>query len=167
MVGWAFGSRAPPNPRRQETDAAYRTFLFAPFIPFVVLFCHILETLDTTDIQRLEDFIRPLQELKSKPESVEKLQRLCQVLLDIAKLYVKAKRQIEQGVVSMLPVSSEVDMYLHQLGMLSSDMPLDSGMVDPMLGDPNMAAHLGDWFSGNRYMVGLLEDDLMNWSEIP
>ena len=47
-------------------------------------------------------------------------------------------------------------------------LTIDGGVADTMLGDPaTMAtfqtAHLGDWFSGNRYMVGLLEDDLMDW----
>ena len=80
-----------------------RTILYAPFVPFIVLICHILEvpvlpptstsTTPTTnpDLTRLTDFVLSLRPLCAHSEAIANLHRLCQVLCSVARLYVEAK----------------------------------------------------------------------------
>lgn len=90
-------------------------------------------------------------------QSIFKLHQLCQVLYNIAQLYIEAKAQqpVDQD---MVPVGNEFNMYLSQLGF----MPTDDSMGNFEVGSESMAqtSQLGDWFSGNNYMLGLLEEDL-------
>ena len=80
-----------------------RTILYAPFVPFIVLICHILEVpvlpptstsaTPTTnpDLTRLTDFVLSLRPLCAHSEAIANLHRLCQVLCSVARLYVEAK----------------------------------------------------------------------------
>jgi len=88
---------------------------------------------------------------------------LCQVLYNVALAYVEAKEESRGS--EAAPIGSEVDMYLSALGLVHGDTGADD-MVLPnaLAGATFQASHLGDWFSGNRHMIGLLEEDLMNWS---
>ncbi|RYP07504.1 hypothetical protein DL765_009137 [Monosporascus sp. GIB2] len=137
------------------------TILYAPFIPFIVLFCHIIETLNIgDDLSRLSEFIASLEGSRGASQASEKLHRLCQVLYNVAVLYLEAKQQAQAA------VGSEIDTYLSTLGLMPADsggsIPATAGgMVDTSgLG----TSQLGDWFWGNTQMMGLLEEDMMNWS---
>ncbi|KAI1343461.1 fungal-specific transcription factor domain protein [Xylariaceae sp. FL0016] len=139
------------------------TILYAPFIPFIVIFCLVLESSDMTDLQRLADFVASLETASDISPSTAKLYQLCQALYNVASLYVEAKAQrpIDQG---MVPVGNEFDMYLSQLGFMPIDETmggtgLDMG-VDDQSRSMTQALQLGDWFSGNNMMMGLLEEDL-------
>lgn len=151
-----------------------RTILYAPFTPFIVLFCHVIETSNADDVRRLSGFLGSLQSTSAVSEAVAKLHGICQILYNVAVLYVdaKAKSQEDQA---MFPIGNEVDMYLSALGFANA--PTDEAMAGAGLenmtpggaGEMAQAAQLGDWYSGNRYMMGLLEEDLsqfgqMNWS---
>lgn len=175
-----------------------RTILYAPFVPFIVVFCHIIETSNVADLHRLRDFIDSLQPTCSVSEGIEKLHRLFSVLYNVAMLYVEAKSKASQHQdTDMTPIGNEFDVYLSALGF----MPVDDqggGMHAVSAGGPGAGAvltasptratsaggggeaprfaaanahanamavqhqtnQLGDWFSGNRYMMGLLEEDL-------
>lgn len=175
-----------------------RTILYAPFVPFIVIFCHIIETSDAADLHRLRDFIDSLQPTCAVSEGIEKLHRLFSVLYNVAMLYVEAKSKAQQQDTDMAPIGNEFDVYLSALGF----MPVDdasglsaggaaashamSGTTSPMnasgaeasgrfaaasananandnantMAMQHQTSQLGDWFSGNRYMMGLLEEDL-------
>lgn len=141
------------------------TILYAPFIPFIVLFCLAIETSDAGDLARLSAFVSSLEPACEVSSSVRKLHRLCQVLYNVAELYVQAKAAEPVG------AGSEFDVYLSQLGF----MPVDEGAGGMMGvqatgmedGDEAMLTRaiaqtnqLEDWFSGKNYMMGLLEEDL-------
>ncbi|KAI1271658.1 fungal-specific transcription factor domain protein [Xylaria sp. FL0933] len=149
------------------------TILYAPFIPFIVIFCLVIETSDREDLRRLDDFVRSLEPACDVSSSVRKLHQLCQVLYNVAELYVEAKAA--EG------VGSEFDAYLSQLGFMPVDVEGGGGGssmmgVQPGLeGDGNVQGggaideqmraiaqtnQLEDWFSGKNYMMGLLEEDL-------
>ncbi|KAI1345603.1 fungal-specific transcription factor domain protein [Xylaria sp. FL0043] len=146
------------------------TILYAPFIPFIVIFCLVIETSDREDLRRLDDFVRSLEPACDVSSSVRKLHQLCQVLYNVAELYVEAKAA--EG------VGSEFDAYLSQLGFMPVDVDGGGGSmmgVQPGLeGDGNVQGgaideqmraiaqtnQLEDWFSGKNYMMGLLEEDL-------
>lgn len=189
------------------------TIFYAPFIPFIVLICHILEvpianaptptptppasrspTGDNdsdndnsggvTDLSRLTDFVLSLRPLTAHSETIANLHRLCQVLCSVAKLYVEAKAQAARGQSSssggdevLASVGQEFDVYLSALGLAPPGVgvgfgdSVDSGggagadgsggMSDVMMdGGVSQTTQLGNWFSGNQYMMGLLEEDL-------
>lgn len=157
---------------------AARTIIYAPFIPFIVIFCLVIETNDAEDLQRLADFVKSLEVAKDVSPSVGQLHHLCQVLYNIALLYVEAKAQqpVDQD---MAPLGNEFDMYLSQLGFMPNTTAppiatatgtadhtminaadLGGGVDDQTRSMAQTTQHLGDWFSGNNYMLGLLEEDL-------
>ncbi|KAI1111624.1 hypothetical protein F5Y14DRAFT_305225 [Nemania sp. NC0429] len=144
------------------------TILYAPFIPFIVIFCLAIETSDAEDLARLSAFVSSLEAACEISSSVRKLHQLCQVLYNVAELYVQAKTAEPVG------AGSEFDVYLSQLGF----MPVDEGgssMIGVQATGMEMAGdgdetlltraiaqtnQLEDWFSGGKYMMGLLEEDL-------
>ncbi|KAH8883201.1 hypothetical protein GQ53DRAFT_732750 [Thozetella sp. PMI_491] len=148
------------------------TILYNPFVPFIVLFCHVIETSDAEDLQRLANFIATLQPVLSMSEAIEKLHRLCQVLYKVAALYVEAKAKQQQDQ-DMSMVGNDFDMYLSQLGLMTQQpqqgvQPSET-VVDREFGARdgfalNQASQLGDWFSGNRHIMGLMEEDLSDFS---
>ncbi|KAH9905404.1 fungal-specific transcription factor domain protein [Xylariomycetidae sp. FL2044] len=186
------------------------TLLYAPFIPFIVIFCLVIETLDAGDLQRLADFVRSLAPTCAVSPAAARLYQLCQVLNDVATLYVGAKapapnnnpnpnnnNQQAPDDDDTIPLGNEFDMYLSQLGFImpttndgsaqnsaGDGMGVGGGTGAPDIGGagggteaataggvgddydmmgPGLAApssQLGDWFTGNNYMLGLLEEDL-------
>lgn len=146
------------------------TILYAPFIPFIVIFCLVIETSSVEDLGCLAGFVQSLEAACDLSASISKLHRLCQVLYNVAQLYIEAKAQqpVDQD---MVPVGNEFNMYLSQLGFMPA---LDESMAgnfdvgggaDGAVLDDNarsmaQTTQLGDWFSGHNYMLGLLEEDL-------
>ncbi|KAI1258936.1 fungal-specific transcription factor domain protein [Xylariaceae sp. FL1019] len=128
------------------------TILYAPFIPFIVIFCLVIETSDAEDLNRLREFVRSLEPATDMSSSVRKLHQLCQVLCNVAELYVEAKGNGGQE------MGNEFDLYLSQLGFMP-DVGMGGMGVDGLdgMGQGNT---LEDWFSGKNYMMGLLEEDL-------
>ncbi|SPQ19847.1 f63a4906-a6fb-4e30-a403-60ac7174ad3a [Thermothielavioides terrestris] len=137
-----------------------------PFTPVIILFCHIVETSDEDDLRRLADFVESLQPACAVSEAVAKLHRICQVLHNVASLYVKAKAQRQQDPQQrdqdMAMVGDNIDMYLSQLGFMPQVDPAFGGEGDlPAAGfAAGQASELGNWFSGNTHILGLLEEDL-------
>lgn len=143
------------------------TILFAPFVPFIVLFCHTIEVSSRTDLHRLEEFVTSLEPNRGSSEAIDKMHRLCQVLSSVAGLYLEAKAQartLESD--AMASVGQEFDTYLSALGLApapmedgegAGQMPEASASSLPNTVPPST---LGNWYSGNQHMVGLLEEDL-------
>lgn len=142
--------------------------MLTPFAPYFVLFCHIIETLSSSDLKILQDFVSSIETLRDASETVDKLCRVFQVYRDVAMVYVEAKSQ-QQEDQTMIPIGDEFDMYLSQLGFMpgvedtSGNMQVPSAQqAGPMPMGPGggQAAQMADWFSGSRNMFGLLEEDL-------
>ncbi|KAI0894360.1 fungal-specific transcription factor domain-containing protein [Annulohypoxylon nitens] len=141
------------------------TILYAPFIPFIVIFCLVIETSSAEDLQRLGDFVQSLAAACDLSHSISKLHQLCQVLYNVAQLYIEAKAQqpLDQD---MVPVGNEFNMYLSQLGFMPMEENIanfdvsGTGTIDDQARSMAQTTQLGDWFSGNNYMLGLLEEDL-------
>jgi hypothetical protein len=142
-----------------------RTILYAPFIPFIVIFCHVIETSSAGDLQKLEVFVQSLQSACETSQAVDKLHRLSNVLYNVAVLYIEAKAQ--QGLdQDMVPVGNEFDMYLSQLGFMPMDEGLGAGEGSGGAAgaDATRNALLGDWFSGGNHILGLVEEDLSTFN---
>lgn len=71
-----------------EADTS-RTLLFAPFIPFIVLFCNVMKTRDKEDLARLEAFVESIQPASTLSEPAARMHQLFQVLHNIAQRYIE------------------------------------------------------------------------------
>ena len=101
-------------------------------------------------------------------QGIEKLHRLCNVLYHVAALYVETKAQQQQDQ-AMSMVGNDFDMYLSQLGFMTQQHPSEGTIAGGVFGLSgvhaiNQAPQLGDWFSGNRYVMGLMEEDLLDFN---
>ncbi|KPM43761.1 hypothetical protein AK830_g2735 [Neonectria ditissima] len=143
------------------------TILYTPFTPFTVLFCHVIETSNAEDLQRLEKFAASLQPVISMSPAIDKFQRLCKVLHQVAALYIEAKAQAQQNQ-DMIMVGNDFDTYFSQLGFIpepyqAEDM-LPGGGLGPSSGPTvNKAPRLEDWFSGSRSVMGMMEEDWLDF----
>jgi hypothetical protein len=119
----------------------------------------------------------------SVSSSVSRLHQLCTVLYNVALLYIEAKTQQ-----NLVPMGNEFDIYLSQLGFMPSGANAGAGAGasanasaggfedgsglgqqpqgaeaggEDMEGVavPGLNSQLGDWFVGNNYIMGLLEED--------
>lgn len=144
-----------------------RTLLFAPFVPFIVIFCHVMETRDHTDSVRLDAFVSSIHAATDVSEPAAKMYRLFQVLNKIAARYIEVGLHNNSGA----PSASSMDAQLAALGFpragiyqaqnemhsgIGATLP-DQQSLDPVLwmGD-NM--QLEDWFYNNQASMELLQD---------
>jgi hypothetical protein len=109
------------------------------------------------------------------------------VLGTVARLYFEANTRSETDAdpQEFMQVGQEFDAYLGALGLpnnsmsgtgmgsggFQADVPVvqvsDSGLGSGFPGpeaDSGTAAQLGNWFWGNQYMMGLLEEDLSQFN---
>ncbi|KAK5789366.1 hypothetical protein VI817_008490 [Penicillium citrinum] len=187
----------------RESDETMRisylhwAIFLSPFIPFIVIFCHVIATSDQKDLSRLENFIASLRPLCHLSQSVDRLHSLCSVLGTVAQLYVEAKSRGQAGEdQSLASVGQEFDVYLSALGLAPGNQvpngpvcyqtdipPMQMNLADPSqqglpfstpalqppaqgsmsLAEMTQAARLGNWFSGNQHMMGLLEEDIFQF----
>lgn len=183
----------PVIPTLSSHHLTNRAIFHAPFVPFIVTFCHVIATSHSPDLIRLEEFVASLRPLCSFSEAIDQLHRLCHILSTVARLYLEAKAQSQAGAdEGLASVGHEFDLYLGALGLapVSSSMmapqgplPLSdigsiSGVTEAQLqpqeaglavaenpdssvaAEMSQTAQLGNWFWGNQYMMGLLEEDL-------
>ena len=178
-----------------------RAILLSPFVPFIVILCHVIATYNKEDLGRLEDFTASMRPLCSFSQPIERLHNLCSVLGTVAQLYIEAKTRSKAGEdQSLASVGQEFDVYLSALGLAPGNamnagpeyFPADGPIVqstvpessaqasvlsapvlqpqqlhstqDPVsIAEMSQATQLGNWFSGNQYMMGLVEEDLFQF----
>ncbi|KAK7419743.1 hypothetical protein QQX98_003115 [Neonectria punicea] len=142
------------------------TILYTPFTPFTVLFCHVIETSNAEDLQRLEQFAASLQPVLSMSPAIDKFQRLCKVLHQVAALYIGAKAQAQQDQ-DMIMVGNDFDVYFSQLGFIPEPHQAESiltGESGPgCVPAVSQALRLEDWFSGNRSVMGMMEEEWLDF----
>ncbi|KAF2101315.1 hypothetical protein NA57DRAFT_33876, partial [Rhizodiscina lignyota] len=155
--------------------------IHAPFAPFIVLFCHVIATANADDLQRLSAFVASIQSASQLSEAANRFWVLCQIFHQVAALYVEANAR--SGVDQQDPMSglsaadpqmadvpwSEFDQYLNALGFApprnaaGGEIGEAEGGFDTTSGQsPSLypSGGLENWFQGNQYMLGLLEQDL-------
>ncbi|KAF4824186.1 putative transcriptional regulatory protein [Colletotrichum siamense] len=159
------------------------TILFAPFVPFIVIFCQVMETNDAADLAHLQAFVTSIQAAKEFTEASARLYRLFHVLYNVAFRYVEMRKDSQQS--EQVQASQEMDKYLtalgfppagltsggadrqqtgevgnpEQMGSLEDGMnPAGPGPLNQMMWMGN-ASQLEDWFYSNQQMMGLVEDD--------
>ncbi|KAF4764121.1 hypothetical protein HAV15_001652 [Penicillium sp. str.  len=89
--------------------------LLAPFMPFLILFCSIIETSNSSDLDRLRQLVDSLQSMAQSPRysACSKQLRILKALYDVAAKYVEAKAKGQSGDVPSDPFTDlDMDMYL-------------------------------------------------------
>lgn len=156
--------------------------MFTPFIPFIVIFCHVIETQDQVDLNRLNDFVVSIQAAAAGSDAAARLYHLLQALQKVALRYIELSN-LHQG---QAQASAEMEMYLSTFGItipgatngdpqnqgslaqgLSNVMRcggldtagLNGGqtVINPFMRTGN-GANLEDWFYSNEAMMDLLQD---------
>ncbi|KAF2258211.1 fungal-specific transcription factor domain-containing protein [Lojkania enalia] len=163
--------------------------LQAPFTPFIVIFSNAISKCDDADLSQLSDFVSSLESCRTVSEGADKLYKMCHLFLQVAKLYIEAKRkelsqhlrgspqgdyyQTANGATQNLDFSTmtQFDPYLSALGLtnsawsMSASFPQNHPGIEVFQGMEagNMGGNqntVQDWFSGSRYIMGLMEDDI-------
>ncbi|KAK4448419.1 fungal-specific transcription factor domain-containing protein [Podospora aff. communis PSN243] len=170
------------------------TILFSPFVPFIVLFCQVIETRDQTDLSRLQAFVTSISRpestsLTSEPETeaITKVRKLFQVLCHIAQHYVDAYTTDSSSSSGMAKVyhshtqstgNTEIDSYLATLGFPAQGIPNNQQQQqeqqqlqqseEPGGVNPMLwmgsGTQLEDWFYSNQQMMDFLEDGALGIS---
>jgi hypothetical protein len=82
------GTSSYPHPISTRNTHIHRTLLFAPFVPFIVLFCNVMETRDQHDLSLLHSFIDSIHSASTISSHAAKMHGLFRVLHNIARHYV-------------------------------------------------------------------------------
>ncbi|KAF5658365.1 C6 transcription factor [Fusarium heterosporum] len=161
------------------------TLLFAPFIPFIVVFCQVIETQDQTDLARLHSFCTSLDTTIPLSDAAAKTHRLFQVLYTVALRYIEFRTTTPPP--DQTQASVELNNYLTALGFPPAGLGIGGQQASQMNPDQNSAfsqqlgdvgmpddaegqrgantmmwmgntAQLGEWFNSNQQMMELLEE---------
>ncbi|KIW15211.1 hypothetical protein PV08_05256 [Exophiala spinifera] len=145
--------------------------LFQPFIPFIVLFCHGIESCAIEDLRLIERFMTSLEPWKGLSSQSDRLFQLCQVLNDLATICVEAgqagsvQRQPEVGELTGFLAGQEESMPENQAEFIDQDIPMDFGLdgwdlgqIDPM--SSRQSYQLSDLFT-EYYMQVLDASDFL------
>ncbi|KAK1147948.1 hypothetical protein N8T08_000464 [Aspergillus melleus] len=160
------------------------SILFVPFVPFIALFCHVIETGDLDDLTRMQTFVTSLESACASSKAIAKHHRLFQVFNSVALRYTELRgaSPASQGETARLRM--EMDTQLHALGLQvrAGSVPAPSmpgvGETDIMgawhgaegmarLGhfsagvDPleEQSQQLGNWFSFGQNMMELVDEN--------
>ncbi|KAL4769339.1 hypothetical protein BDW60DRAFT_224874 [Aspergillus nidulans var. acristatus] len=156
----------------------------SPFIPFIILFCHIIEISDASDLVRMGSFVESLESASTSRahSTYDKQRRLFRALHDVAAKYVEVKSRTgnDQRWMSMSRPTPQSYPSTGTPGPLdhggmseslstadaSGPMQLHSEVTAEAMGlfgdvDLEMdfsGAELWDWFNKNQSMMRMLED---------
>lgn len=145
------------------------------------MFCHVLETGEWEDLDRMEKFVNSIKPAHPASNLVSKHHRLFQIFYEVALRYTELKSTSNMQHNGYAEVSMEFDNYLNALGFhyptIGSDMadgvnatPNEvSCQVSPEVStdthNVNMAANPGlelpAWLHVSQQMMGLLNNDDM------
>lgn len=77
----------------------HRTITHSPFIPFIVLFCHVIESSDSSDLEHMKRLVETLQSTTESRahNTCDRQRRLFKSLYDVAEKYVEIKSRRDGG----------------------------------------------------------------------
>ncbi|KAJ5344597.1 hypothetical protein N7452_002601 [Penicillium brevicompactum] len=155
------------------------TLLFAPFSPFIIIFCHVIETQDQSYLSHLHAFVESIKSAPTVSDAAARMYGLFLVLYNVALRYIELRTPQKPG---QTPMCAEMDEHLATLGLLaptsgdihqpeSHSLGSDPGYnvarrdssqrEEPMMWMGNEAG-LDGWFSSNRAIMGLLQQSDYN-----
>ncbi|KAL4756136.1 fungal specific transcription factor domain-containing protein [Aspergillus foveolatus] len=173
-----------------EAHRKWMALLHSPFVPFIVIFCHIIETCDKSNLDLLESVIKTLQSATdSVPSSgVRKEYHLFKALYDAACSYIEARlSKANLGLRLWANTSSSADLLspAHQQPVILTPMSnLQSSQTTARMSLDGTAewmpqsfetpggaeldqygAQLGNWLHMNNQMTRALEDSYF-WEDL-
>lgn len=125
-------------------------------MPFIVIFCNVIETQDQTDLARLHEFITSIQTAPTISEAAGKMHRLFQVLYSVALRYIEFR--VSTPPENQMQASAEMDTYLAALGLPAAGGP---GMMQPMQQQQQQQQHAAAADFGFGSADGMGGDDAM------
>ncbi|KAJ5274687.1 hypothetical protein N7505_003232 [Penicillium chrysogenum] len=149
------------------------TILFTPFTPFIVLFCHCIETRDKEDLSQMHTFLKSIECACQHSSTIAKHHHLFSVFYNVAVRYTELGFPSSAMEEEQIQLRSEVDAHLSALGLqphlayTSQDLQANGlTSVSPGMGvvEQNrdegsdwQEPWLGRWISFNQQMMGLLD----------
>ncbi|KAM0278526.1 hypothetical protein ACHAQH_005093 [Verticillium albo-atrum] len=172
---------------REQTDNVLHFYiswilLMSPFVPFTVLFCHVIQTSDPTDLEHLKSVVEVLQSMPpSCAETYSKQHRLFKHFYDVACRYVEvkasARETLPDGSFERLVRESGLRLPIQPSGIDAAEaagwpsgqgqetgggFSANAGASSTFGGTEQMdfgGAQLGDWYAQNQDMLRMMEDD--------
>ncbi|KAH6866035.1 hypothetical protein B0T10DRAFT_420404, partial [Thelonectria olida] len=160
------------------------TLLFAPFVPFIVLFCHVIETQDQMDLDRLSSFILSMESSPAISDAATRMIHLFRVLFSAAHRYVEFRVSTSSG--EQAQARERLHTYMAELGLpvplnnqehlrpglsqaqseVAEQVTQDGSMSETMDGQGatdcriwmGNTAHLEEWFHSNHQMMELINE---------
>ncbi|XEU96048.1 hypothetical protein FSHL1_001333 [Fusarium sambucinum] len=150
------------------------TLNYSPFIPFIVLVCHVIESRDKQDLERLQDYITSMESNPVLVEAAGRMHPLFKALYEVASRYAECSAVLQEAthptlgqLASLsLPFSGQVNPYEWDLGL-----DLQSGHADGSSGafaqeeegvyPPFLSYNIHDlesWFGGNAHNSEMFDD---------
>ncbi|KAJ5355961.1 hypothetical protein N7517_010570 [Penicillium concentricum] len=149
------------------------TILFSPFVPFIVLFCHTIQTRDKEDLSRMRTFLESIKGACQHSDAIAKLHHLFGVFYSIALRYTELGLSSSPMEEEQLKLRSEVDTHLSALGLRPDVAGHYTERVDGLMSCPSVGTieenqasegnnwapdpSLGRWFSFNQQMMDLFD----------
>jgi hypothetical protein len=154
------------------------TLLHTPFTPFLVIFCHIIETQSASDLAMLGEFLETLQPARGTSSAIEKMYLVCDVFHRVAKLFIGAAARSASFSNPATPDQStqtqlrkELDPFMTRIGITNTyDAGFNANEFD-LYATPaqSQATHdvnsfattgnMGEWFSEDQLITTLLGND--------
>lgn len=143
-------------------------------MPFIAIFCHVIETADGSDLPGLQSFVTSLQSACAHSKSLTKLHNVLQTLHNVALSFVEQRRETTSVAQNSSPWSpqtqAEFDRYLYELGLAfgSTQQTHQRGNDNPLAPTPmahsseigvvDNSTELATWFNGNQRLLDVLQD---------
>ncbi|KAI5457772.1 putative C6 transcription factor [Mariannaea sp. PMI_226] len=156
------------------------TMTQSPFIPFIILFCHIIETSESTDIKRMKSLVETLESTANSQAPAtgdHRQRRLFRALYDVAAKYINIKScahndeapdGMSWSTASLgfgLGTLNSVELMRDQgtTATTTTATATPPGLQSTVFGDVDMdmdlsGAQLWDWFNKNQAIMRMLED---------
>lgn len=160
----------------------------SPFIPFIIIFCRVIETSSASDLAHMESLVETLESTSNSgvDSTCDKQRRLFRALYDVAATYVEVKTRADStqagiswstaaqnlytdvDAFSTSTESNSVGLGANTTGDASGHIPSSShtdaaSFPNALFGDMDLGmdlsgAQLWDWFNKNQSMMRMLED---------
>ncbi|RSL59377.1 hypothetical protein CEP54_007293 [Fusarium duplospermum] len=101
------------------------TILYNPFVPFIAIFCHVIESGDVQDLTRLQEFVASLESARMYSRATANIHRQFQALFNIAQQFIEIRTSNE---LLSDEAITEFDEYIQALGIFPSRMTYNDSL---------------------------------------
>ncbi|TAQ90990.1 hypothetical protein B7494_g722 [Chlorociboria aeruginascens] len=134
---------------------------YNPISPFMVIFCHVVTTLDTTDLDNLRLFSESLKPVGMIYESAERLYSLTLAFYQVAEVYINETIQ-SRAVASTIgtqhsPQGREFYSGFGTTWQEQWPIPGIMNQEETFGANNDQIMAMEDWFAGDSYMMGVLD----------